>query len=348
MTVYNHLAKTVTPLYLTVRKDETNLRCPICGDSTKSTKSAHMYIQNKPPFKFYCQKCGSTGIVDDKFLLKFNANSPDMNSYLSNSQLEYQMELNRKYGSSLTNYTKKEEFKILPNQYGDLEKRKMDYIANRISRETITKDEIKKFRIILNLFDFYTNNGIETSNMTDYQKKKLDDLNKNYVMFLLHDNNLISCRHMNPSNKKEKFYKLRIFDNDLNTSTRFFSIVNKIDLTNRVFNIHMSEGIFDILSVYYNLMDQKIDDNTLYLANNGTGYLFVLEYIQSLSILNANINIYCDNDLSIDKLKKSLRNSSLIKFNEANIYYNTYGEGVKDFGVTKDKIKVSAPFILRV
>lgn len=45
MTVYNHLAKTVTPLYLTVRKDETNLRCPICGDSTKSTKSAHMYIQ---------------------------------------------------------------------------------------------------------------------------------------------------------------------------------------------------------------------------------------------------------------------------------------------------------------
>ena len=346
MALFEYLKDKVYPIYLTVRKDETTIRCPICGDSTKSNMSAHCYIKNSAPFPYYCHKCSSHGFVDDKFLLKLNTYDAKMNSYLSASYNDYLKTLNKKYGSSMRDYINQKELIIMPNNMGELETKKLEYISNRFGRK-LNKQDIQDFRIILNLLDFYNNNKIDISKFDARKLNQLDNLNSNYVMFLLNDKNMINCRNMNPTNKKDKFHKLRIFDDTKDQSRRFFSIKNDIDISSRVFTINMTEGIFDIASIFFNLNNGIKKDNELYIANNGTGYLFPLEYLQSMGILNANINIYSDSDVSLDDLRKKLKYNRLIKFNNANVFYNQYAkDGIKDFGVDKDKIIVSPPNLL--
>lgn len=346
MTLFESIKDKVYPIYLTVSKDEISIRCPFCGDSSKSEMSAHLYIKNSSPFPFFCQKCAATGFVDDKFLMKINGYDNTISAYIHDTYNDYLSGLNKKYGNSFTAFRKVREPEVLPNQIGDLEQRKLDYLENRLGK--LSMDDIKDFRIILNLTDFYMNNELPMDGLTNWKANKLNELNENYVMFLLYDKNMISCRHMDPKTKEEKFYKLRIFEDTDEQSKRFFSIRNDVDLSNPIFDIHIAEGIFDICSVYINLKNRYSDSSTLYMANNGKGYLFVFDYLQSIGILNANIHIYSDNDVTIKDLKKRLRNSMLLNFNGAEVIYNIYGGDVKDFGVTADKIKESSPITLTI
>ena len=348
LTLYNYLRDNLKVVYLTVRNDETRIRCPHCGDSVKSSTSAHCYIKNSSPFPYYCQRCSSTGVVNGEFLNLLNVFEADIGKYLKNSFTKYTETLNRKYGSSLMRYKNKNtKLKILPNQYTEREMKKVRYIESRFGF-SLNEELVEKFNIILNIEDFLTNNGIDISKYDEKRKFMLPILNENYCMFLLNDKGMINCRNMNDNvDKKRKFYKFRIFEDIMNEdSRRFFSISNEIDLSNRLFNVHIAEGIFDIVSVYHNVNKDFEDDSTLYIANNGKGYLFVLEYLKKMGMLNCNINIYSDSDVSINELKKKLRYSILAQMNGFKVYYNRYNEidkSVKDFGVQGDKIILSEP-----
>ena len=85
------------------------------------------------------------------------------------------------------------------------------------------------------------------------------------------------------------------------------------------------------------------------VGNNGKGYLYVLEYLARMGILNCDINIYCDSDVKIPNLKRLLRYSTNAQVNGVKVYYNEHKpeSGDKaDFGVPKDQIKISQPIIL--
>ena len=212
----------------------------------------------------------------------------------------------------------------------------------------LNENLLKKFNIILNIEDFLNNNGIDINRYDSKRKYMLPILNKDYCMFLLNDKGMINCRNMNDNiDKRRKFYKFRIFEDIMNEdSRRFYSISNEIDLASRKFTIHIAEGIFDIVSVYHNVMKDYEDESTVYIANNGKGYLFVLDYIKKLGMLNCDINIYSDSDVSVNELKKKLRHSILAQMNGFKVYYNKYNEidkTIKDFGVSADKIILSDP-----
>ena len=345
LSLYEFLKKRVKPCNLTVRKDETTIRCPFCGDSVKSNKSTHLYIKNVPPFMYYCQRCTASGIFDSKILIKLNSYDPNMDIYLKNSYNGYMEKLNQKYGASFFSYINNEEPEILPNQYGELEMKKIEYINNRLGID-ISQEDIKKYRIILNIEDYYTNNEL-TSSLDQRSIDMIKNLNQNYFSFLLNDKNVINCRSM-VSDTKYKHFKLRIHEDTNSISRRFYSIKNDIDLSGETFNINITEGFFDIISVHENIKNKEMDNTTLYIANNGKGYLFTLDYLASIGILNANINIYSDKDVSPSDYKnnKLLGRSHLTKLNGANIYYNNY-ENEKDFGVPKERIIVSSPNITK-
>src|SRR5699024_4741852 len=238
-----------------------------------------------------------------------------------------------------------EEPEILPNQYGELEMKKIEYINNRLGID-ISQEDIKKYRIILNIEDYYTNNEL-TSSLDQRSIDRIKNLNQNYFSFLLNDKNVINCRSM-ISDTKYKHFKIRINEDTNSISRRFYSIKNDIDLSGETFNINITEGFFDIISVHENIKNKEMDNTTLYIANNGKGYLFTLDYLASIGILNANINIYSDKDVSPSDYKnnKLLGRSHLTKLNGANIYYNNY-ENEKDFGVPKERIIVSSPNITK-
>lgn len=354
LTVYTYLKDSgLGAIYTTVRQDETQIRCPFCGDSIKSSLSAHLYIKNQAPFPYYCQRCSTSGIVNNDFLNKIDKYDGEIVRYLNEAQANYSKTLLYKYGTNASLFSKKKLI-FPPNEYTDKELKKLEYIEGRIGQENLFthEEDLKKFNIVLNLTDFLTNNKFDINSYQVFQKSKLNDLDQHYAMFLLNDKIMVNARHIKPMNKKEKFYKFRIINDESAQTRRFYNINVPLDLSNRVFNIHLTEGIFDILSLYTNniIDSENKARNNIYIANNGKGYLFILNYLQSLGILNCNINIYSDNDVSIKELKKRLRWNTISKYNGVNVYYNKYYErdsSVKDFGVPKDKIILGKPIPLR-
>ena len=51
--------------YFNANHTELSVRCPYCGDSMKDRTHAHLYINVNPPYSFYCQRCESSGILND-------------------------------------------------------------------------------------------------------------------------------------------------------------------------------------------------------------------------------------------------------------------------------------------
>ena len=343
--IYEYLKPRLKIVRLNARKTETNIRCPFCGDSIKSAYSAHLYIKNQPPFTYYCQRCTTSGVVNEKFLNLLNVYDAEFSADVRKKVTDYMMTSGSQYrkkqvSSRNLNFTPPT---VLTNQHME----KLAYIEHRVGFK-ITPEELGKFRIILDIYDFCKKNYIKIEEFDRRTQSLLQILNNQYVMFMTHDRSLINCRNIYPKNKNDRFYKIYLFD-DAGDSGRFYAIPNDIDLTQRKFNIYISEGIFDIISVYHNINDEQMDSSCLYIANNGKGYLYVLEYLARMGILNCDINIYCDSDVKIPNLKRLLRYSTNAQVNGIKVYYNEHKpeSGDKaDFGVPKDQIKISQPIIL--
>lgn len=336
-TIYTYLKNTLSLCYLTTDKSETNVRCPFCGDSM-NPNHAHLYINNIPPFKYYCQKCSTSGIVNDSFLRALNLYDPEMVVYVKESQNKYIRSLNKKYGGNfLDKFSRKLD--VLPNEYNKLELKKLKYVNDRLGIKINSDDLLERYKIILNVEDFFNNNDFK---MNDFYKNNLKMLNSFYVGFLLNDNNMICFRDI--SNKQElRYINKKIYNENIIQSRKFYTISNEIDLSKEVFNVNLTEGIFDIMGIFNHIYDCNQNSNDIFVSCNGKSYNLVLNYLQSVGILNCNINIYSDKDVSKKKIIELTSSNNLTKFNGFNLYYNTIG---KDYGVKKEEIVLSEPIIL--
>ena len=112
---------------------------------------------------------------------------------------------------------------------------------------------------------------------------------------------------------------------------------NSIDpFNNDIKTINIAEGVFDILGIYYNILN-KYNYNTVYAAINGSGYLNVIKYILEQGLLcDVNVNIFSDADRPPDYYKNMIK--TLIPFvNDIRLFYNDIG---KDYGVPVNEIKL--------
>lgn len=331
-TIYDYFKRNLRLCNLTTDKSETLIRCPYCGDSNNENH-AHMYINNIPPYKYFCQKCSTTGIVDNKFLRDVNLYDPEIVNHVTNSKNKYIKDLNKKYGNNFLEIFNK-EFDLLPNDFGKKEIQKLNYINNRLGIKITNEELISKYKIILNIKDFFENNNLE---MNKFYKENINKLQNNYVGFLLNDNNMICFRDITGKSEM-RYINKKIYSENIFQSRKFYTIGNTIDLSKETYNIYLTEGIFDILGVFNHIYNCNQQNNDLFISCNGKSYNFVLKYLQSLGILNCNIFIYSDNDVPIKKIENLVKYNYLTKFNGASLYYNTIE---KDYGVKKDKIILS-------
>lgn len=333
LSLYNYLKKNLKICYLTSSRDETNIRCPFCGDSVKNERSAHLYINNLPPYKYFCQRCEASGIADSKFLNALNLYDPEITEQLNTSKAKYIKRLGTKYGNNFLDKFSK-DLDVLPNNFTDFENKKLFYIEDRLGINIDDEDTVKKYKIITNVEDFFEKNKFK---LNKYWNENIEELNKNYVGMLLNDNNQICFRAIN--DKAEfRYVNKKIYSDLPIVSRKFYSISNNVNLARPIHNIYLTEGIFDILGVYNHIQNCKMNDNDIYISCNGKSYSFVLRYLKSIGILNCDIFIYSDKDVPIDKMKLFLKYDMLVKFNGATIFYN---ELEKDCGVRKEKIKLT-------
>lgn len=318
-------------------KSELMMRCPFCGDSIKHANSTHLYIKmpesDKEPFLYYCQRCKSSGIIDKDFFraLKIKDSSLliDVISY------------NKKATKNKPKYSKSmsKRYLFIPNviKRNKLNVYKLNYINQRLGIN-LTFNDLERYKIILNLYDLLDINNIQTLSC---KEKMSDTLDKNFIGFVSFDNNYIIMRNLSKTNMKEmRYYNYNIFNMHEN-SKRFYVIPTEFDLLNSEVNIVLTEGVFDILSVYFNIK-KKENKNTIYAAVGGVGYEDVIRQLVRYSgCLNFSLEIYGDSDQPLRFYQNIIKNIPHL-VNKFTLYQNSLE---KDFGVPLDCIKISKKVI---
>lgn len=314
-----------------------NCRCMECGDSTKSSKSAHLYIGLPTATDtgwFYCHKCNCSGILNHRKLLDWGIYDPEIASDLFNH--------NALIGNSGRNRGKQKKLKTgklfnvinTPDPEDELTQLKMIYINNRLGTK-LTMTDFINLKVVFNLYEFLGNNNVEkyTRNQT-----VVFDLGRAFVGFLSMDNGFVTLRKLdnqmvyNEINKRYINYK--IFDKK-DTSERFYVVPQVVNLLQpgRI-KLHVAEGVFDILSIYLNV---RKGEPGIYATSSGSNYSSIISYFMIEKMIpNLEVHLYPDNDQPEWKIQNLVQ--TYYPFMIPIYIHRNISPEEKDFGVSLDRI----------
>ena len=304
-------------------------RCHICGDS-RNASSRHMYIGLKGGMILYnCFKCQCSGVVDGKFFRDIGSYDTDMITLVNQ---------NNKNNSNYADYASKKHFiknmhPILTYRDAPETQKKVAYISKRLGHD-FTLEELAGLKVILNLKDYLNANHINTISRSPMI---IDQMDMFCLGFLSADSSYITLRllvdldKVSPGMKRYNVYNVY---NNLDNSHKFYVIPTMINPLEKI-NIHIAEGQFDILGVYYNTDCDK--HNSIFAAINGKSYAAMAKFfIREYGLINFDLHIYVDNDVDNYEMYKV---ADLLKPMGLNIYVHRNSfPGEKDYGVTRDHI----------
>lgn len=321
---------------------EVVIRCPFCGDS-KNQRHAHFYMsvpQNQDDISFYkCMKCPNKGIVNDNLLRKIGCT--DSNILIEVTKQNAKVMALPKYKSlkKINIYPLKWNYvrKDINNKY------KLDYINNRIG-SNFTIEDLVKVKIFLNLYDIINSNGLELTR----HKMICDDLDKYFIGFLSYDNSYCGLRKVTNKELYKAVNKRYINYNLINKtddSKNFYIIPSSINMLDpTAVKVHLAEGQFDILSIFYNLNSCNNYQN-IYIACGGKSYSQALEFIlNETGIINYEIHYYPDKDVNDNEFFYDVQKKIQLLPSDIYIHRNIF-EGEKDYGVPLNRIKDSVRII---
>ena len=318
---------------------EIAMRCRFCGDSQGNKSARHLYISlgtDQAPPMFKCFKCNESGILSAK-ILQGLVDCSDNGEFLAEFRNN-----NMKVIKTSKNVMKNRQAYRIFNTFvsnSDISNAKLHYINKRLGLQ-LTFNDILENKIVLNLKDLLASNRVDK--FTRYPNI-IDELNDCFIGFLSMDNGFINMKNL-VYKKQElsksinlRYVNYSIFDNQDN-ARRYYTIPTKSNIASmEPIHIHIAEGPFDILSIFYNLRGANRVQN-IYSSIGGKSYLNLVKlYIKEMGLMNVVFHIYVDNDISDDEIKHIadlLRPLGIVVYLHRNMY-----PGEKDFGVSKDKIK---------
>jgi len=307
---------------MTSNKKEISIRCPYCGDSRKALSHSHLYINIDTDsdnfLQYYCQRCKAKGFTNSEFLK--NINSYDQNLVIN---IEKESKKNKSKNYKRFKKIKKKNFNFPEYDKRDsINKVKLNYINKRIGAK-LDYDDLKKYKIILNLYDTLTANKVSTLTCKDNMGDTLDD---NFIGFVSYDNNYIIMRNLSKTVLPEmRYYNYNIYD-DYNNTKKFYFIPAKINTMTERITLVISEGVFDILNVYFHI--EKETENKLFAAVCGIGYNGVIQEVIRMGFLDIDLVIYGDNDQDIE-IYRGIKEDNKPFIRSITLYTNKKS---KDFG----------------
>lgn len=308
--------------------NELGVRCPFCGDSVKDPSHHHFNIKINPddnePIVFRCLRCNVSGLLTTDTLAMIGAVSSEYASALK----KYNRASSKK--SSIVINKKKVNLEYPELIINDNVLKKHKYIEQRLGIKLDPYDLYKK-KIVYDFLGLMKYNKIEQINCS---MEKAISLQNEHVGFISAKNDFINFRDITGKNKRYYIYKvLKNFD----TTGKFYIMPNTIDpFSNDLKTINIAEGVFDILGLYYHIFEQY-ENNMLYVAINGAGYLNVIKYIMQQGLVcDVNVNVFSDLDRPPHYYNKMIEKLSPF-VNDIRVYYNMLE---KDYGVPKKDIKL--------
>ena len=315
------------------------VRCPYCGDS-RNQNHGHFAVRidmdsANSPLGYNCFKCGVSGFVTRNVLDELGITLPD-------TQIGFLKVMNGRYAKTNRFVLSRNESFEVPVCNDELAYQKIDYINNRIGTN-LTPEQCTKLRIVPNILDFVTINQIRSIEGINY--KMLKFLNYNYVGFLSSNKNLLNLRKINDG-PGERYIKCKINSNNMDANT-FYSIPNAFDImySNKM-NVHIAEGIFDILSIYANVNNYN-KENNFYFAVCGFGYRSVIQAIINMGLnTGIDLHIYADNDKKDISILRMIKKIPGIEHWIDNVIFHRNGFiNEKDYGVPKSRISDTSKII---
>lgn len=315
---------------------EVTINCPLCAQQGDPDHGRHMYISlgldNKPPMYNCFRRTGHNGLLTKSALERLSSYSQYIDTGLFD-ELEKRNKALSNYGRTQSIREQKIALNIPKINSQNKCAKKLDYISNRLGIE-FSYQMAQENKIILSLYDFLAYNRINTLTMNKYC---VDELNNNFVGFLTNTNTSIICRNL--YNMKEgnyiqtsRYIKYNVIPNP---PLSYYIIPTQCDLYKPI-ELHIAEGTFDILSVFYNLHhgDRK---NKIYAAIGSKAYLNLIKYfLIDIGIVDFRLYVYIDGNIEneiIWQFRKVLHPLNIHGVICTNVYH-----GEKDFGVPLDRI----------
>lgn len=326
----------------TFDRKEYRTRCPYCGDSD-NPDHVHFYLKvdltDNSGIVGHCFKCECGGPLDKEMITLLGLDESLINELDSFNKNTVKTDKKNFIGEET-------QFFFDYSIPTEIDRLKLSYVENRIGVK-FTNEDISDMKIVFSLYDFMNANNIKLK----YDERVLNTIDRYYIGFLSSGNSYLLCRNVTDKEFKYKDSKLSNWiklplSKESSSCKCFYSISTPVDiLTKDDITVNVTEGVMDILSIYYNLGYSS--SNTMNIAVTGKYYEQILLYLLSLGIVGSNVtlNIFADNDEEFNKKAKNPTTPEYFKqklgkifhlYGHVNLYYNTYR---KDFGYPKDKIK---------
>lgn len=307
---------------------------PECNDRNRANANDHGHCNiridltsDEIPVVGHCFLCDYAFIMDNHHLRMLDICDTKLSSRLTTYNNKAKRIVNKKFGQS-SSTIKLKSYKIIDEC---LANKKLEYINNRLGTD-ITIEDVESFKIVPNLGELLMVNKISQFTTS---KDKVRNLHNCGVGFLSCENHY--CNIRNITNSGERYYKYKLLDYIVG-GAKMYIIPSSFDiLTTDTITINIAEGTFDILGIYFHVVNED-KFNNIFIANNGSGFSGSLDYLLMKGFFgdNIHINIYSDKDHDynfytklIERMKKYVGHMTL--------YYNEIG---KDYGVRKEEIKL--------
>jgi len=298
------------------KRNEILIRCPYCGDS-KDISHAHFYIRDEYPFFYYCQRCNNSGSFSSETMKDLNFFDVEFLSALAEEKRTHKT--SQKKESSF--FSEKNDI-ILPEiKINSISENKINYLNSRYSFK-LGLDEIKFLKIILNFEEFFILNNLKEVTYDQKTLRKLEIYEKYYIGFLSYDKKFIIFRRISDRKELNRYEIFNIFNKEYNETKKFYTIPAKINILSNELNLVMTEGIFDIISVWVNGYNRKIENNLIFIANNGTGYKKPIINFSKMGFLNSNIKIFADSDYILNYKRNILEIKEIFPYKSFELYFN--------------------------
>ena len=316
---------------------QVTMRCPYCGDS-RDPRNHHFYIgpdrKNHLVLSYHCFLCNTGGIINGKFFRDIGCFDTD----LINEIIDYNKNVlkNSNYSKRIqSDYTKYISTPIITTFGNDENINKLNYLNHRLGIN-LQLNDLFKFKIILNLNKYLQDNKI---NFTTRYPDIMNQLSQYGLGFLSADNSHIVIRsvidhHKLQSSIAHRYNVYSIYN--MPDLVAYYIIPGLIDPFKPI-KIYITEGVFDILGVYFNVIQDH--NNCIFAAANGKNFSGIIEYLFSkirIPAYNSKIFIYKDIDVETKKLTyvSNMLNKIKVPFE----YHVNDMNGEKDFGVPRDRI----------
>jgi hypothetical protein len=325
-------------------KTKIYFRCPFCGDSRTNRYETNFNVRiptdDDPRWLYICFRatCGEHGSITPEFLRMLSHDNHQANVYLKkvNKNTKKKKSFREKGRRALESF---------PSPSDKVSMAKLKYLNDRLGLSLTIKDLVR-LKISTDFGSLYKFNDLT---FPEKKRKYYEKLSLHGLAFISAYNDYLIVRNATENQSIKRYTVLDIFEGDITDADKFkfYVIPTQVNvMSTKPIVINLSEGSFDILSIYFNTEIDHKYKNRIYASVSGSSYEKTITHlIRQYGLVDIIVNIFSDDNIPIEDYEKLYRriqrytNSLVMK-----VYYND-AEKQKDFGVSKDKIKIREVYI---